>query len=48
MLKECQNVLIPQKNDSSSNILIALPKIIYTESSVCINEKIPVSNDVNE
>ena len=36
------------KIGSSSNKSINLPNIIDTESSVCINDKITVSNDINK
>ena len=49
------NVKIPSKftyttvqNDSSSNTLINLRNKIHKYSSVCINDKIPVSNDKNK
>ena len=46
--KRASNCPYPNlQNFSSSNKIITLPKIINTESSVCINYKIAVSNDIN-
>ena len=46
--KRASNCPYPNlQNFSSSNKIITLPKIINTESSVCINYKRAVSNDIN-